>query len=394
MLKKIILQKGKEKSLQRFHPWVFSGAVLKKDGGIADGDMVEVVDYNHHYLATGHYFNSSICVRVFSFEQVLPDADFWKQKILKAIAYRRAISLLNNEKTTMFRLINGEGDELPGLIADWFDGHVVLQFHSYGMYLLKQTVVSILLELFSGEIKSIYNKSEATLPELKSFSPKDELLFAAFDEVLVQENGIPFYIDIIKGQKTGFFIDQRENRDLVRQFTKGKRVLNLFCYTGGFSSYAVEGGASLVHSVDISKKAIEFTDKNIAMCAPKPDVHQSFADNVFDFMEKMESDFYDVIILDPPAFAKHHKVKEQGIKGYRAINRRALEKIKSGGFLFTFSCSQAISQEEFQTIIFSAAAMEHKKVRIVKHLQHAMDHPISIFHPEGSYLNGLLLYVE
>ena len=393
-MKSLTLQKGKEKSLLRFHPWVFSGAVLRYNDTLLDGDIVEVLDNAGNYLATGHYNNSSICVRIFSFDRREPSYDFWKDKVSKAVNFRKALSLFNNSDINMFRLVNGEGDGLPGFIVDWFDGNIVFQFHSYGMYLLQDTFMQILLELFPGQIKSIFNKSALTLPEIKGEVIVDQWLYGNADDVLVKENGIPFYIDILRGQKTGFFIDQRDNRKLVREFAFGKKVLNLFSYTGGFSSYALTGSAELVHSVDISKKAIEYAGRNIALLKMNPTIHQSFAENVFDFLDEMPADFYDLIVVDPPAFAKHHKVKEQGVKGYRNINRKAMEKIRSGGFLFTFSCSQAISHDDFQTIIFSAAAMENKHIRIVKHLQHAFDHPVSIFHPEGSYLKGLLLYIS
>lgn len=393
-MKSLTLLKGKEKSLLRFHPWVFSGAVSRHDDTLFDGDIVEVYDFCGNYLATGHYNNSSISVRIFSFDRIEPSYEFWKNKVMRAVNYRKSLSLFNNPEINMFRLINGEGDGLPGLIIDWFDGNVVIQFHSYGMYLLLDTFMKVLLELFPNQIKSIFNKSASTLPEIKGNVIVDKTLYGDIGDVLVKENGIPFYIDILRGQKTGFFIDQRDNRDMVREFAAEKKVLNLFSYTGGFSSYALCGNAKLVHSVDISKNAIEYADRNIALLNMSSTTHQSFAENVFDFLDGMPADFYDLIVIDPPAFAKHHKVKEQGIKGYRNINRKAMEKIKTGGFLFTFSCSQAISQDDFQTIIFSAAAMENKNVRIVKHLQHALDHPVSIFHPEGSYLKGLLLYIS
>ena len=392
-MKKLILLRNKEKSLQRFHPWVYSGAVYKKDPTLKDGDIVEVYDSQNQYLATGHYHNNSICVRIFSFIQIEPDYTFWKSKFQNAIQYRKSLQLIENKETTIFRLINGEGDFMPGLIIDWFNGHVVIQFHSVGMYFLKDTIIQILLELFPNQITSIYNKSAATLYENLETSTDDGLLYGTLDEVLVYENSIPFYVDIVNGQKTGFFIDQRDNRQLVGDFSKGRRVLNLFCYTGGFSLYALEGGAQLVHSVDISKKAIEWTDKNVSLLNEK-DLHQSYAENVFDFLDQMEDGLYDLIVLDPPAFAKHHRAKDQGIKGYRNINRKAMEKLKPGGLLFTFSCSQAISQEEFQTIVFSAAAIENKSVRIVKQLHQSLDHPVSIYHPEGEYLKGLMLEIN
>lgn len=394
-MKHVYIQRNKEKSLQRFHPWVFSGAIARKDKGIEEGEVVEVCDCNGDFLAMGHYHTSSIAVRVFSFRPCAPDKDFWKKKVENAVNYRKSIYLFDNPETTLFRLINGEGDGMPGLIADWYNGHLVLQFHSYGMYLMREMLVEVFQEVLSDRLKSIFNKSATTLSESNAFAPSNELLFGALDdEILVKENGIPFLIDIPQGQKTGFFIDQRDNRAMVGNFCRGKKVLNLFCYTGGFSAYALQGGAELVHSVDISKRAIEQTDANMALLGDLANNHKSFAANVFDFIEDMPNDFYDVIVVDPPAFAKHHKVKEQGIKGYRNINRKAMEKLKPGGLIFTFSCSQAISKEDFQTIIFSAAAMEHKNIRIVKHLQHALDHPVNIYHPEGSYLKGMALCVD
>lgn len=394
-MKRIVLQRGKEKSLLRFHPWVFSGAISKMDDGIADGDVVDVYDYENQYLATGHYHNSSTCVKIFSFEQVEIDEAFWTRKIEMAAALRRSLGLFDNPDTTVFRLVNGEGDFMPGLIIDWFDGNVVLQFHSYGMFRLREMFVKIILTLFAGKIRSIYDKSVATLPEIRGFQPVDELLYGSFDDVLVKENGIPFHIDIIKGQKTGFFIDQRENRSLVGHFSANRQILNLFCYTGGFSAYALAGGASHVDSVDISKKAIDFTEKNIAeMGESILTKHTSYTENVFDFLDDIPDKIYDVIVLDPPAFAKHHKVKDSGIKGYRNLNRKVMQKIKDGGFLFTFSCSQAISIEDFQTIVFSAAAMEKKRLRVLRHLEAGADHPVDIYHPEGSYLKGMLVQVE
>lgn len=391
-MKRITLQKGKEKSLLRYHPWVFSGAVARKDKGIEEGDIVEVYNSDNQYLATGHYHDSSTCVKVFSFEQVEPDEVFWTEKLANAFNYRRSLGLTDNFETTAFRLVNGEGDFLPGLIIDWYNGNVVLQFHSYGMYRLRDTFVKALLNIFGNKIQSIYDKSSATLTDGDGQPPADQLLYGNFDEVLVRENGVPFYIDIIKGQKTGFFLDQRENRNLVGHYSAGKDVLNLFCYSGGFSAYALKGGARRVDSVDISKKAIELTEKNIAeLGASFAEKHHAFAENVFDFLEKVPDYGYEVVVLDPPAFAKHHKVKEQGIKGYRNLNRLAMRKVAKGGFLFTFSCSQAISKDDFQTIVFSAAAMEGIPLRVVRHLEAGADHPVDIFHPEGSYLKGLLL---
>lgn len=391
-MKKITLQKGKEKSLLRYHPWVFSGAVARQDKDIAEGDIVEIYNSDNQYLATGHYHHSSTCVKVFSFAQVEPDERFWTAKLAQALAYRRSLGLADNPETNAFRLVNGEGDFLPGLIIDWYNGNVVLQFHSFGMYRLRDTFVKVLQNLFGDKIQSIYDKSSATLTDGNGQPPADQLLYGSFDEVLVRENGVPFYIDIIRGQKTGFFLDQRENRHLVGTYAADRDVLNLFCYSGGFSAYALAGGARHVDSVDISKKAIELTEKNIAeMGATYAERHGAFAENVFDFLENVPDESYDVVVLDPPAFAKHYKVKEQGIKGYRNLNRLAMRKVRRGGFLFTFSCSQAISKEDFQTIVFSAAAMEGFPCRVVRHLEAGADHPVDIFHPEGSYLKGMLV---
>ena len=393
-MKRIILHKGKEKSLLRFHPWVFSGAVAKMDRGIVNGEIVEVCDHSGAFLALGHYHDNSIAVRVFSFEPVTPDYDFWRDKLLRAYRFRQSIGLTDNPHTTMYRLVNGEGDGLPGLIIDLYDGNAVLQFHSFGMYQLRDVFVQCLHELFPN-LRSIYNKSGLTLGETEQFTPEDELLFGELGAVRAKENGIAFNIDIQGGQKTGFFLDQRDSRAMVGELACGRNVLNMFCYSGGFSTYALRGGAVHVDSVDISRKAIELTESNIQLLGgDAPQRHTAYCKDVFAFLEEMPSQQYDLIVLDPPAFAKHHRVKEQGIKGYRNINRKAMSKLKPGGLLFTFSCSQAISIDDFRTIAFSAAAMENKTVRVVHQMQHALDHPVSIYHPEGDYLKGLLLAVE
>lgn len=393
-MKRIILHKGKEKSLLRFHPWVFSGAVAKMDRGIVNGEIVEVCDHSGAFLALGHYHDNSIAVRVFSFEPVTPDYNFWRDKLLRAFRFRQSIGLTDNPDTTMYRLVNGEGDGLPGLIIDLYDGNAVLQFHSFGMYQLRDVFVQCLHELFPN-LRSIYNKSGLTLGETEQFTPEDELLFGELGAVRAKENGIAFNIDIQGGQKTGFFLDQRDSRAMVGKLARGRNVLNMFCYSGGFSTYALRGGAVHVDSVDISRKAIELTESNIQLLGgDAPQRHTAYCKDVFAFLEEMPSQQYDLIVLDPPAFAKHHRVKEQGIKGYRNINRKAMSKLKPGGLLFTFSCSQAISIDDFRTIAFSAAAMENKTVRVVHQMQHALDHPVSIYHPEGDYLKGLLLAVE
>jgi 23S rRNA (cytosine1962-C5)-methyltransferase len=387
-MKRIFLHKGKEKSLLRYHPWVFSGAVARMDRDIANGDIVEVCDRDGNFLAMGHYHDNSIAVRIFTFERLTPSYEFWKNKVENALRYRNTIGLLNNPDTNMLRLVNGEGDGLPGLIIDCYDGNAVLQFHSYGMYLLKDTFVQALRELLP-DLKSIYNKSASTLTDAE-MPEEDGVLFGELTPIIGKENGIPFNIDIPGGQKTGFFLDQRDSRALVGSMAKGRRVLNMFCYSGGFSAYALRGGAAHVDSVDISHKAIELTEQNIALLGDEAaSRHTAYCEDVFKFLENMPDKAYDLIVLDPPAFAKHHRVKEQGLKGYRNINRIAMRKLCPGGLLFTFSCSQAISAEDFRTMVFSAAAMEGKSVRIAHHLQHALDHPVSIYHPEGEYLKGL-----
>lgn len=391
-MQRIFLHKGKEKSILRFHPWVFSGAIARMDHGIANGDIVEVCDQDGHFLAMGHYHDNSIAVRIFSFQRLTPTYEFWKNKVGNALRYRKTIGLFNHPDTNMLRLVNGEGDGLPGLIIDSYDGNAVLQFHSYGMFLLKDTFVQILRD-FLPNLKSIYNKSALTLSDSGNTEP-DGLLYGDLSPIIGKENGISFHIDIPGGQKTGFFLDQRDSRALVGSMSKGRRVLNMFCYSGGFSAYALRGGAAHVDSVDISHKAIELTEQNIALLGDEAaSRHTAYCEDVFKFLENMPDKAYDLIVLDPPAFAKHHRVKEQGLKGYRNINRMAMRKLCPGGLLFTFSCSQAISAEDFKTMVFSAAAMEGKSVRIAHHLQHALDHPVSIYHPEGEYLKGLAVEV-
>ncbi|MCR4965420.1 MAG: class I SAM-dependent rRNA methyltransferase [Bacteroidales bacterium] len=392
-MKQIRIRNGKERSLQRFHPWVFSGAVAHKDKGLQDGDIVEVVDAKGNFLAMGHYANSSIMVRIFSFEKTEPNNDFWRGKFQRALNYRHLLGLPDN-RTNMFRLINGEGDGMPGLIVDCYGDHAVVQCHSLGMYQLRDTFARILQELLPN-LRCVYNKSNQTLNNACGLDEPDGVLLGELaEEVVSLENGIPYKIDIVGGQKTGFFLDQRDSRAMVEQYAKDKTVLNMFCYSGGFSSYALRGGATHVDSVDISRGAIDLTRNNIQLLgADFEKRHTACCEDVFAFLEKREQP-YDLIVLDPPAFAKHLKVKDQGAKGYRTINRKAMQLVKPGGLLFTFSCSQAISLEDFKTILFSAAALEHKNIRVVHQMQQAPDHPVSIYHPEGTYLKGLLLEVE
>lgn len=390
---KIILKPGKEKSIQRFHPWVFSGAIEAVTKELKSGEIVEVYDSNKSYLATGHYQDEgSIAVRIFSFEKRNIDESFWKEKMQNAINLRQAIGLYSNNETNAYRLVHGEGDGLPGLIIDLYNGNAVVQFHSPGMFLLKDTFVQILIELLGSTLKSIYNKSGNTLSVNSDSS--DEFLYNTCDqEILVNESGNKYLVDIVEGQKTGFFIDQRDNRKLLENFCKDKKVLNVFGYTGGFSVAALKGGARIVHSVDSSQKAIDLTNRNVEMNFGKTDKHLSFTTDAFDFLDKMDDD-YDIIVLDPPAFAKQLHLKDKGLKGYRNINNKVLHKLKKGGILFTFSCSQAISKDDFRTMIFSASAIAGKNVRILHQLSQGADHPINIYHPESEYLKGLVLYID
>lgn len=393
-LPRITLRPGKEKSLQRRHPWIFSGAIARKDKDLHDGDIVEVYDAQRQYLATGHYQPTTIAVRLFSFEQRNIDRDFWREKLLNAIEFRRKI-LLPNPQTTMFRLVNGEGDGMPGLIIDVYGRHLVMQVHSMGMYRLRETLAELLTELIP-DTQAICLKTAIETDEEEATTLDSGWIYGQPDaEVIASENGILFKIDIVNGQKTGFFLDQRDSRAMVGELAKDRTVLNMFSYSGGFSLYALRGGAQHVDSVDISQKAIDLVEENVRiMGGDFAQRHNAVCEDVFAFLDRMPDHYYDLIVLDPPAFAKHHRVKEQGIKGYRNINRKTMEKIRSGGLLFTFSCSQAISRDDFQTLVFSAAALAGKNVRVVRHLQHAPCHPVSIFHPEGEYLKGLLLEVR
>ncbi len=390
---KIILKSGKEKSIQRFHPWVFSGAIEAVTKELNNGDIVEVYDSKKQYLATGHYQDEgSIAVRIFSFEKREINEDFWKEKLQKAIYLRETIGLLGSQNTNALRLIHGEGDGIPGLIIDYYNGNTVIQFHAYGMFLLKDTFVKLLIELLGNSLKTVYDKSGNTLSG--NYEHANEFLYQNTNsEIIVKEFDNQYYIDIIEGQKTGFFIDQRDNRKLLELFCKNKKVLNVFSYTGGFSVSALKGGANMVHSVDSSQKAIDLTNKNIELNFGQTEKHQAFAVDAFDFIDKMDED-YDVVVLDPPAFAKQLHLKEKGLKGYRNINQKVIQKMKKGSILFTFSCSQAISKDDFRTMIFSASALAGKELKILHQLSQGADHPINIYHPESEYLKGLVLYID
>ncbi|MBQ5778739.1 MAG: class I SAM-dependent rRNA methyltransferase [Paludibacteraceae bacterium] len=392
-MKKVYLRKGKEDSLLRFHPWVFSGAIAKVDEGIEEGDLVKVISSSGRFVAIGHFQIGSIAVRVLSFEDRDINRLFWEERISAAYEVRKSLHLLREDNNT-FRLIHGEGDLLPGLIIDIYGDSAVIQAHSVGMHYVRQTIAEILIETVDG-LKNVYYKSETTLPfkaELNDAKENGYLIGSMSDAVGI-ENGVKFHIDWLRGQKTGFFIDQRENRALLEHYSTGKKVLNMFCYTGGFSCYAMRGGAELVHSVDSSSKAIDLTNKNIELNFQDTSRHQSFAVDAFKFLDEMKTD-YDVIVLDPPAFAKHRSALRNALQGYRKLNAKAFEKIKSGGVLFTFSCSQAVNKDQFRLAVFSAAAQSKRKVRILHQLTQPADHPINIYHPEGEYLKGLVLYVE
>ena len=393
MIKEIKLKRGKEESLDRFHPWVFSGAIASLPKDIEEGEVVTVVTHDGRLIGTGHYQIGSIAVRILDFSDRKIDKEFFKERLSEALALRKALQLLRPDNTA-FRLVHGEGDFLPGLVIDIYGNTAVLQAHSPGMHFARNTIALALTELDGINIGNVYYKSETTLPYKASLDPVNDYLIGGFETNLAMENGLQFYVDWLKGQKTGFFVDQRENRALLEHFAKGRKVLNMFCYTGGFSFSAMRGGAELVHSVDSSSKAITLTSANVELNFPGDKRHEAFAEDAFKFLDKMEDGQYDLIILDPPAFAKHRSALKNALRGYQRINARAFEKIAHGGILFTFSCSQAVSREQFRLAVFSAAAQTGRKVRILHQLTQPADHPINIYHPEGEYLKGLVLYVE
>jgi len=392
MIATIHLKAKKEESLLRFHPWVFSGAIARIDGKPAEGDLVEVIDRNGNFLAVGHYQIGSIAVRVLSFERETIDAQFYRRKIHEAYLERIGIGLAQQPKNNIYRLVHGEGDNLPGLIVDIYGSTAVMQVHSVGMHHVRNIIAEALVQEVDG-LANVYYKSEGTLPYKAALEPEDGYLIGKNSEDIATENGLKFHIDWLKGQKTGFFIDQRENRALLECYSNGRDVLNMFCYTGGFSCYAMRSNAKSVHSVDSSAKAIELTNANIALNFGDDARHQSFATDAFKFLNDIDGK-YDLIILDPPAFAKHKEVLRNALQGYRKLNAKAFEQIKSGGILFTFSCSQVVTKEQFRLAVFSAAAQSKRSVRILHQLTQPADHPINIYHPEGEYLKGLVLYVE
>ena len=392
------LRRGKEESLLRRHPWVFSGAIdhiAEGDKALTEGDVVDVITKGGEFIARGHYQIGSIAVRVLTFENEAIDAKWWEERIAHAKALRESLGMVNNADTTCYRLVHGEGDLLPGLVVDIYDRTAVVQCHSVGMYHSRMLIAEAIRKAYGEEIEAIYDKSSQTLPFKADLGAIDGYLWGRSEnpDAVVLENGLKFKVNWEEGQKTGFFIDQRVNRDLVRQYSRGRRVLNTFCYTGGFSVAALAGGAKEVVSIDLSERAVKLADENVRLNFGDEAKHEAIACNAVEYLKDIDSD-YDLIILDPPAFAKHHKVLGNALQGYKKINARALQKIRPGGILFTFSCSQAVSRELFRTTIFTAAAIAGRKVRIIGQLTQPADHPINIYHPEGEYLKGLVVYVE
>jgi 23S rRNA (cytosine1962-C5)-methyltransferase len=393
LYKKIYLNPKKEESIKRFHPWIFSGAIHHTEGTPEEGEIVEIYDSQAHFLALGHCQIGSIAVRILTFQKELINEIFWEKRFETAFQFRRSLGLSHSHNNT-YRLIHGEGDYMPGLIVDVYGNTAVMQAHSPGMHIIRDELARALKKVMGNAIENIYYKSENTLPYKAGLEAENSYLMEDGNQSgIAVENGLQFRVDWVKGQKTGFFIDQRDNRSLLEKYAGGRNVLNMFCYTGGFSCYALRGDARLVHSVDSSSKAIHLTDENVALNFPDDNRHQSFVEDAFRYLEKTESS-YDLIVLDPPAFAKHHKVVKNALQGYRKLNAVAFEKIQAGGILFTFSCSQAISKEDFRLAVFTAAAQSKKKVKILHQLAQPSDHPINIYHPEGEYLKGLVLSVE
>lgn len=393
MYKNLYLRRGKEESLKRFHPWIFSGAIHHIEGEPEEGEVVRVLTAEGKFIAVGHWQIGSIAVRVLDFDDRNIDAEYWEERIKVAVEARRTIGVLGRDDNDMFRLVHGEGDGLPGLIIDVYGKTAVMQAHSVGMHVSRFDIANAVVKATSGMVENVYYKSETTLPYKADLGQENGFIVSGSNENVALENGLKFHIDWLKGQKTGFFVDQRDNRSLLEQYSNGRSVLNMFCYTGGFSVYAMRGGAKLVHSVDSSAKAIDLTNNNIALNFPGDQRHEAYAEDAFKYLDAMGSN-YDLIILDPPAFAKHKDALRQALKGYTRLNAKAFEKIKPGGILFTFSCSQVVTKDNFRTAVFSAAAQSGRRVRILHQLHQPADHPINIYHPEGEYLKGLVLYVE
>lgn len=393
MYKSIYLKKGKEESLNRFHPWIFSGAIHHMDDNIEEGELVNIFTASNEFIAVGHYQIGSIAIRVLTFSKVEISYDFWCDRLSSALKMRQNVGIADNNVNNTYRLVHGEGDYLPGLVIDCYGETAVMQAHSVGMHVCREEICRALIKVMGERIKHVYYKSETTLPFKAELGQENGFMYGGTDNDIAIENGLKFHVDWLRGQKTGFFVDQRENRNLLEHYAKGKSVLNMFCYTGGFSVYAMRGQAKLVHSVDSSAKAVELTNRNIALNFPDDLRHEAFCEDAFKYLDNNDNK-YDLIILDPPAFAKHRAALRNALKGYTRLNVKGLQRIKHGGILFTFSCSQVVSKEHFRNAVFTAAAQAGRKVRILHQLHQSADHPINIYHPEGEYLKGLVLYVE
>ena len=393
MYKSIYLKKGKEESLNRFHPWIFSGAIHHMDDNIEEGELVNIFTASNEFIAVGHYQIGSIAIRVLTFSKVEISYDFWCDRLSSALKMRQNVGIADNNVNNTYRLVHGEGDYLPGLVIDCYGETAVMQAHSVGMHVCREEICRALIKVMGERIKHVYYKSETTLPFKAELGQENGFMYGETDNDIAIENGLKFHVDWLRGQKTGFFVDQRENRNLLEHYAKGKSVLNMFCYTGGFSVYAMRGQAKLVHSVDSSAKAVELTNRNIALNFPDDLRHEAFCEDAFKYLDNNDNK-YDLIILDTPAFAKHRAALRNALKGYTRLNVKGLQRIKHGGILFTFSCSQVVSKEHFRNAVFTAAAQAGRKVRILQQLHQPADHPINIYHPEGEYLKGLVLYVE
>lgn len=393
MYKNVYLKRGKEESLKRFHPWIFSGAIHHADEGIEEGEIVRVITADGAFIAVGHYQIGSIAVRVLSFHDESIDISFWRASLESALQMRIAVGIADCPQNNTYRLVHGEGDNLPGLVIDCYGDTAVMQAHSVGMHVSRMDICEALVQVMGNRIKNVYYKSETTLPFKADLGQENGFIYGNTNENTAVENGLRFHVDWLKGQKTGFFVDQRENRTLLEHYSKGKRVLNMFCYTGGFSVYAMRGEAELVHSVDSSAKAIELTKKNVELNFPGDMRHEAFCEDAFKYLDANDAK-YDLIVLDPPAFAKHRGALHNALKGYTRLNVKGLQRIKKGGILFTFSCSQVVTKDHFRNAVFTAAAQAGRRVRILHQLHQPADHPINIYHPEGEYLKGLVLYVE
>ena len=393
MYKTIVLKRGKEESLKRFHPWIFSGAIAFADNNIEEGETVRVLNADNEFIAIGHFQVGSIAVRVLTFEDIDIDEGFWCERLTSALEMRRLTGIADNPTNNTYRLVHGEGDNLPGLVIDCYGKTAVMQAHSVGMHRHRNVIAQQLVRVMGDRIEHVFYKSETTLPYKAGLGQENGFIVGGCNDNIAVENGLKFHVDWLRGQKTGFFVDQRENRCLLESYAKDKTVLNMFCYTGGFSFYAMRGGAKTVHSVDSSAKAIELTNANVELNFPNDNRHEAFCEDAFKFLDAADNK-YDLIILDPPAFAKHRAALHNALKGYTRLNVKAFQRIRKGGILFTFSCSQVVTKDNFRKAVFTAAAQAGRNVRILHQLHQPADHPINIYHPEGEYLKGLVLYVE